>query len=147
VTGGNSRIDAGNVTLQHRQRDVLSRPQRRDVTDRVRSMVRGGRLSISVNKDVPGGDPAPNVPKDLRLVYPSGRGREREVQVNEGPATRGPVIEKSIHRKSLATTLPFGGHARRPPCLPIKKNWNYRAGPLELARSEDLIIDFVGMRT
>jgi hypothetical protein len=57
--------------------------QRRDVTDRVRSMVRDGRLVITVNNDALGGDPAPNVAKDLRVTYSTG-GREREVEVKEG---------------------------------------------------------------
>jgi hypothetical protein len=82
--GGNSSFDAGNGALNIVRATYGAGRQRRDVTDRVRSMVRGGRLSISVNNDVLGGDPAPNVQKDLRVVYSSGRGPEREVQVNEG---------------------------------------------------------------
>jgi len=82
--GGNSSVDAGNGALNIVSATYGAGRQRRDVTDRVRSMVRGGRLSISVNNDALGGDPAPNVPKDLRVVYSSGRGREREVRVNEG---------------------------------------------------------------
>ena len=58
--------------------------QRRDVTDRVRSMVRDGRLSISVGNDSLGGDPAPNVRKDLSVTYSTGGGGKREVRVNEG---------------------------------------------------------------
>jgi len=58
--------------------------QRRDVTDRVRSMVRDGRLYITVNNDILGGDPAPNVPKALWVTYSTGRGRQQEVRVNEG---------------------------------------------------------------
>ena len=82
--GGNSSVDAGNGALNIVSATYGAGRQRRDVTDRIRSMVRGGRLSISVNNDALGGDPAPNVPKDLRVVYSSGRGREREVRVNEG---------------------------------------------------------------
>jgi hypothetical protein len=82
--GGNSSVDAGNGALNIVSATYGAGQQRRDVTDRVRSMVRDRRLSISVNNDVLGGDPAPNVPKDLRVVYSSGRGREREVRVNEG---------------------------------------------------------------
>jgi hypothetical protein len=80
----NPNADAGYGALNIVSATYGSGRQRRDVTDRVRSMVRDGRLSISVNNDVLGGDPAPNVPKDLRVVYSSGRGREREVRVNEG---------------------------------------------------------------
>jgi hypothetical protein len=58
--------------------------QRRDVTDRVRSMVRDGRLAIRVDNDTLGGDPAPNVPKSLTVTYASGRGGQREVRANEG---------------------------------------------------------------
>jgi len=83
-TGGNSGFDAGNGAINIVSATYGAGRQRRDVTGRVRSMVRDGRLSIPVNNDVLGGDPAPNVPKDLRVVVSSGRGREREVRVNEG---------------------------------------------------------------
>jgi hypothetical protein len=81
---GNPSVDAGYGALNIVSATYGAGRQRRDVTDRVRSMVRDGRLSISVNNDVLGGDPAPHTPKDLRVVYSSGRGREREVRVNEG---------------------------------------------------------------
>jgi hypothetical protein len=58
--------------------------QRRDVTDRVRSMIRNGRLNIDVNNNTMGGDPAPNVAKELRITYATGSGRQQEVHVNEG---------------------------------------------------------------
>src|SRR5215831_4698095 len=65
ITGGNSSIDAGNGALNIVRAMYGAGRQRRDVTDRVRPMVRHGRLSISVNNDVLGDDPASNVPKDL----------------------------------------------------------------------------------
>ena len=40
-------------------------PDRRDVTARLRSMVRNGRISIRVNNDSMGSDPAPGRPKIL----------------------------------------------------------------------------------
>jgi hypothetical protein len=58
--------------------------QRRDVTDRVRSMVRDGRLYIPVSNDTLGGDPAPDVRKALWVTYSTGRGKQLEVRVNEG---------------------------------------------------------------
>jgi hypothetical protein len=58
--------------------------QRRDVADRVRSMVRDGRLYITVSNDTLGGDPAPNVRKALWVTYSTGRGRRQEVRVDEG---------------------------------------------------------------
>jgi len=58
--------------------------QRRDVTDRVRSMVRDGRLYITVNNDTLGGDPAPEIRKALWVTYSTGRGRPQEVRVDEG---------------------------------------------------------------
>jgi hypothetical protein len=88
VGGGNisanPSVDVGSGALSIVSATYGAGRQRRDVTDRVRSMVRDGRLSMSVNNDALGGDPAPNVPKDLRVVYSEGRGREREVRVNEG---------------------------------------------------------------
>jgi len=58
--------------------------QRRDVTDRVRAMVREGRLLMGVSNDILGGDPAPNTRKVLWVTYSTGRGRQQEVRVNEG---------------------------------------------------------------
>jgi hypothetical protein len=54
----------------------------RDVTDRVRSMVRDGRLDIPVENRALGGDPAPGRAKSLVLVY-SVNGRRQEVRVPE----------------------------------------------------------------
>jgi hypothetical protein len=58
--------------------------QRRDVTDRVRSMVRDGRLYINVSNDTLGGDPAPDIRKALWVTYSTGHGRPQEVRVDEG---------------------------------------------------------------
>ena len=58
--------------------------QRRDVTDRVRSMVRDGLLHITVNNETLGVDPAPNVRKALWVTFSTDRGRSQEVRVDEG---------------------------------------------------------------
>jgi hypothetical protein len=58
--------------------------QRRDVTGRVQSLVRDGRLSIRVDNDTLGGDPSPNVRKVLLVTFTNGRGRQQEISVNEG---------------------------------------------------------------
>jgi hypothetical protein len=58
--------------------------QHRDVTRRLQSLIREGRLAIVVDNAVLGGDPAPNVPKSLLVTFTNGRGRQREVQINEG---------------------------------------------------------------
>jgi hypothetical protein len=58
--------------------------QRRDVTDRVRSMIREGLLRITVNNDTMGGDPVHNVRKALWVTYSTSRERAQEVRVDEG---------------------------------------------------------------
>jgi len=58
--------------------------QRQDVTERLQSQIRGGRLSINVDNAVMGGDPAPNVPKELLVTFTDGRGRQQQVRVEEG---------------------------------------------------------------
>ena len=68
ITAGNSSGDAGNSVLNIISATYGAGRQRRDVTDRVRPNARDGRLSISVKNDALGGDPAPNVSKDLRVV-------------------------------------------------------------------------------
>lgn len=40
-----------------------------DVTDRVKAMVRDGRLSLTVTNEALGGDPARGIPKQLRVEY------------------------------------------------------------------------------
>lgn len=58
--------------------------QRRDVTGRLQSMIRGGRLSINVDNGVMGGDPAVNVPKELLVTFTDDGGRQQQVRVGEG---------------------------------------------------------------
>lgn len=55
-----------------------------DVTDRLRSLIRDGRLTITVNNDSIGTDPARGARKTLTVRYSTGRGREQQTQVNEG---------------------------------------------------------------
>jgi len=57
--------------------------QTRDVTDRVRSLIRGERLTITANNDTLGTDPAPGKRKVLVVTYSTGRGQQ-ETQVSEG---------------------------------------------------------------
>jgi hypothetical protein len=54
----------------------------REVTDRLRSMVRNGRLDIPVENDTFGFDPAPGRSKTLVVVY-SVNGVRQEVRVPE----------------------------------------------------------------
>ncbi len=58
-------------------------PNRRDVTSRLRSMVRDGRISMPVNNDTMGTDPAPGRPKTLWLTYYAGGQGQRNVAVRE----------------------------------------------------------------
>lgn len=54
-----------------------------DVAAQLQAMVRDGQLSLHVNNDSMGGDPAPNKHKTLDVTY-SFRGREQRVTVEEG---------------------------------------------------------------
>jgi hypothetical protein len=58
--------------------------QRQDVTGRLQSLIRGGRLSTNVDNGVMGGDPAPNVPKELLVTFTNDRGTQQQVRVLEG---------------------------------------------------------------
>jgi hypothetical protein len=82
--GDNVRIGGDYTSLNIISATYGAGKQRRDVTDRVRSMVRDGRLHITVNNDTLGGDPAPDVRKALWVTYSTGRGRPQEVRVDEG---------------------------------------------------------------
>ncbi len=54
-----------------------------DVTDRVRRAARGGAVSLRVDNNTMGGDPAPHQVKELQVKYRS-RGRKEQTQVPEG---------------------------------------------------------------
>jgi hypothetical protein len=56
---------------------------RTDVTSRLRSMVRNGRLSIRVSNDTMGGDPAPGRPKILWVTYYAGGRGQQQTKVYE----------------------------------------------------------------
>jgi hypothetical protein len=56
----------------------------RDVAARLRSMIRNGRLSTPVNNATMGADPAPGVPKTLRVTYSMGRASQQQAAVQEG---------------------------------------------------------------
>jgi hypothetical protein len=56
----------------------------RDVAGRLQAMVRNGRLSTIVNNTTMGSDPAPGVPKTLRVTYSVGRAAPQQATVQEG---------------------------------------------------------------
>lgn len=53
----------------------------REVTDMVRSLMKNGKLALTVNNDALGGDPAPNEIKNLRLVIRNGNKLEEKTFV------------------------------------------------------------------
>ncbi len=55
-----------------------------DVTNRLRSMVRNGRLNTRVNNDSMGSDPAPGRPKILWVTYYVGGQGQKQTKVYEG---------------------------------------------------------------
>lgn len=54
-----------------------------DVTERMRILASDGRLQLRVSNHSAGGDPAPGMPKSLRVTYSVG-GRQQQVRVEEG---------------------------------------------------------------
>jgi hypothetical protein len=54
-----------------------------DITGKVKSLVAGGTHVVPANNDFAGDDPAPDVPKRLRVQY-SLNGSDKTVEVNEG---------------------------------------------------------------
>ena len=92
INGSNSSWGQNNNTADRLGRQSLSiiratygaGRQRQDVTDRLQSLVRRGRLSTTVDNNVMGGDPAPNVPKELLVTFRDDSGRQQQVRVGEG---------------------------------------------------------------
>ena len=54
-----------------------------NVADRLQGMVRNNRLSVRVNPETMGGDPVPNIPKMLSVIY-DWHGKRRSKVVAEG---------------------------------------------------------------
>ena len=57
--------------------------RRRDVTNRLQSLVRNNRLDVLVNNNTMGGDPALGQPKNLQLTYEY-QGQRRNTNMGEG---------------------------------------------------------------
>ncbi|MBI1739503.1 MAG: hypothetical protein HYR57_01270 [Candidatus Koribacter versatilis] len=55
-----------------------------DVTERLRSLIREGRLDIAVDNDTLGTDPAPGSRKTLWVSYSAGGGSQQQTRVQEG---------------------------------------------------------------
>lgn len=55
-----------------------------DITARLRSLLRDGRLEVSVDNDLAGTDPAPGVRKSLRVEFSLGNGPMQHTTVQEG---------------------------------------------------------------
>ena len=55
-----------------------------DVTRRLRSLIRDGRLDLTVNNSVFDDDPAPGTRKTLWVTYSMGSARQRQETVGEG---------------------------------------------------------------
>lgn len=79
--GGNYPGNRSQLTIL---RATYGAPGRtRDVTERLRARMRNGRLSMRVDNESMGGDPAPDATKRLYVSY-SVRGQQREADVPEG---------------------------------------------------------------
>jgi hypothetical protein len=83
-SGGNWNKGIPNARLNITKAMYGAGNRQRDVTDRLRSLTRDGRLDITVNNDTLGIDPAPGSRKTLWVSY-SGVGRgQQQTRVNEG---------------------------------------------------------------
>jgi hypothetical protein len=76
-----SDVSQGGVTIVGAQYGYGS--SRRDVTYRLRSLVRDGRIAIRVDNDTMGGDPAPGRPKQLWVSYYVGGRGQQDIVVAE----------------------------------------------------------------
>jgi hypothetical protein len=77
-TGGNP----SQLTIQSASYGAGNR--NRDVTARLQSMIRNGRLNTIINNTTMGSDPAPGAPKTLRISYSVGRAASQQVTAQEG---------------------------------------------------------------
>ncbi|WP_345062539.1 DNAJC11 domain-containing protein [Acidovorax lacteus] len=80
--GGGGDVAPGYGGLQILQATYGVGDRMIEVTARLRSQVRGGRLDVRADNDLAGWDPAPGVPKMLYVTY-SVNGRESRVRVRE----------------------------------------------------------------
>jgi hypothetical protein len=79
--GGGGGGHHGNLNIMTAMYGAPGRTQ--DVAGRLRSMVRNGRLDVTVSNNLFGTDPAPGTPKTLWITY-SVNGRQRQTTVQEG---------------------------------------------------------------
>jgi (4-O-methyl)-D-glucuronate---lignin esterase len=76
-----------------------------DVTEKVKSLAAAGKREIPANNDFAGNDPAPNVPKELRVEYKL-NGQSEIVETNEGASLALPAsatVVRALYGK-LTTT-------------------------------------------
>lgn len=78
----NGRYDSASITIL--QATYGAGRYRRDVTNVLRNYVRDGRLVLTVSNESMGGDPAPNMRKNLTITYRTARGDQRQANVTEG---------------------------------------------------------------
>ena len=78
----NGRYDSASITIV--QATYGAGRYRRDVTNVLRNYVRDGRLVLTVSNESMGGDPAPNMRKNLTITYRTARGDQRQANVTEG---------------------------------------------------------------
>jgi hypothetical protein len=79
---GPTPVPGGQLNIVRASYGVPGRTQ--DVSARLQSLVRNGRLSITVNNSSIGVDPAPGAKKSLSVTYSANRGPQRNITVQEG---------------------------------------------------------------
>ncbi len=81
--GAAAKAAAPEFAIQRATYEAIEGEGKADVTDKVKAMVKEGRLVVEVSNDALGGDPAPQRPKRLKLEYTLG-GKALVLNVNEG---------------------------------------------------------------
>jgi hypothetical protein len=82
--GDYARRDDGRGRLNIIRAEYGAPGRTRDVSGRLQSMVRDGRLSTVVDNDSMGSDPAPHSRKTLWVTYSVGRSGQQQTSVREG---------------------------------------------------------------
>ncbi len=106
-------------TLEIQKATYGNGAQAADVTDKVRQAIVSGGLNLTVENSLSGGDPAPNVPKELRIEY-SMDGKDEAKVIPEGQSIIIGTAKPWIIEVPAGTTARFIRLERSQPGVPLK---------------------------
>jgi hypothetical protein len=106
-------------TLEIQKATYGNGAQAADVTDKVRQAIVSGGLNLTVENSLSGGDPAPNVPKELRIEY-SMDGKDEAKVIPEGQSIIIGTAKPWIIEVPAGTTARFIRLERSQPSVPLK---------------------------